>query len=132
MKNFLSIYNLEGSYFNVKLILGLSRKCTYWYNGNDFEQRFDFGNERAIFRHNYVGSELQTRIKPPTVNQTIKYLMFLGTAWITIASLVRDTRFTVQGLTEGQEYNFRIHAANENGVGPALQGANPIKVSRNF
>ncbi|KOB69329.1 Twitchin, partial [Operophtera brumata] len=35
---------------------------------------------------------------------------------------VRDTRFTVQGLTEGQEYNFRIHAANENGVGPALQG----------
>lgn len=35
----------------------------------------------------------------------------------------------MQGLVEGQEYNFRIHAANENGVGPALDGANPIKVS---
>lgn len=51
-----------------------------------------------------------------------------GTTWITIASSVRDTKFTVHGLTEGQEYNFRIHAANDNGIGPGLEGVNPIKV----
>lgn len=51
-----------------------------------------------------------------------------GTIWITIASSVRDTKYTVLGLTEGQEYNFRVHAANENGTGPGLECANPVKV----
>lgn len=74
--------------------------------------------------------------KPPTYDGGLPVTHYLierndisGTAWITIASSVRDTKFTVQGLTEGQEYNFRIHAANENGIGPALEGANPIKVN---
>lgn len=73
--------------------------------------------------------------KPPTYDGGMPVTHYVierndisGTAWITIASSVRDTRFIVQGLTEGQEYNFRIHAANENGIGPALEGANPIKV----
>merc|ERR1719189_243443 len=47
--------------------------------------------------------------------------------WIVIASFCKSTTFTVQGLTEGQEYLFRILAANNNGHGPPLDGVNPIK-----
>ncbi|KAK7065507.1 Immunoglobulin like [Halocaridina rubra] len=47
--------------------------------------------------------------------------------WITINSFCRDCTFTVQGLTEGQEYLFRVIAVNENGMGPPLTGVNPIK-----
>jgi hypothetical protein len=47
--------------------------------------------------------------------------------WIVIASFCKLTTFAVQGLTEGQEYLFRILAANANGTGPPLDGVNPIK-----
>ena len=47
--------------------------------------------------------------------------------WIVIASFCKSTTFAVQGLTEGQEYLFRILAANNNGTGPPLDGVNPIK-----
>jgi hypothetical protein len=47
--------------------------------------------------------------------------------WIIIASFCKSTNFTVQGLTEGQEYLFRILAANNNGNGPPLDGVNPIR-----
>ncbi|MPC46234.1 Twitchin [Portunus trituberculatus] len=47
--------------------------------------------------------------------------------WITINSFCKDCSFTVQGLTEGQEYLFRVMAVNDNGMGPPLTGANPIK-----
>ncbi|KAI5639981.1 immunoglobulin i-set domain-containing protein [Phthorimaea operculella] len=72
--------------------------------------------------------------KPPTYDGGLPVSHYVvercdisGAVWITIASSVRDTRFTVQGLVEGQEYNFRVHAANENGIGPACEAANPIK-----
>lgn len=54
------------------------------------------------------------------------------THWITICSFCRDTTFTAQGLTEGQEYLFRVMAANDNGIGPALDGTNPIKAKAPF
>ena len=47
--------------------------------------------------------------------------------WIVISSFCKNTTFTVQGLTEGQEYLFRILAANVNGTGPPLDGVNPIR-----
>ena len=47
--------------------------------------------------------------------------------WIVIASFCKSTNFAVQGLTEGQEYLFRILAANVNGTGPPLDGVNPIR-----
>ena len=47
--------------------------------------------------------------------------------WIVIASFCKSTNFAVQGLTEGQEYLFRILAANVNGNGPPLDGVNPIR-----
>ncbi|KAF2885739.1 hypothetical protein ILUMI_20443 [Ignelater luminosus] len=47
--------------------------------------------------------------------------------WIVISSSCKDTTFTVQGLTEGQEYLFRVMAVNDNGMGPPLEGTNPIK-----
>lgn len=52
--------------------------------------------------------------------------------WITIASSVRETYFTVQGLTEGQEYIFRVMAVNDNGMGPPLEGLNPIRAKAPF
>ena len=48
-------------------------------------------------------------------------------SWITISTFCKDCYFTVQGLTENQEYEFRIRAVNDNGMGPPLDGANPIK-----
>ena len=47
--------------------------------------------------------------------------------WIIISSFCKQTTFLVQGLSEGQEYLFRILAANANGTGPPLDGVNPIK-----
>ena len=47
--------------------------------------------------------------------------------WIVIASFCKSTNFAVQGLTEGQEYLFRILAANVNGTGPSLDGVIPIR-----
>lgn len=54
------------------------------------------------------------------------------THWIIINSNCKDTTFTVQGLTEGQEYLFRIMAVNDNGMGPALEGTNPVKAKAPF
>lgn len=52
--------------------------------------------------------------------------------WITISSSCKDTTFTVQGLTEGQEYLFRVLAVNDNGMGPPLEGTNPIRAKAPF
>lgn len=54
------------------------------------------------------------------------------THWIVVSTQCKDTTFTVQGLTEGQEYLFRVMAVNENGIGPALEGTNPIKAKAPF
>jgi hypothetical protein len=54
------------------------------------------------------------------------------THWIIVSSLCKETTFTVQGLTEGQEYLFRVMAVNENGMGLPLEGTNPIKAKAPF
>lgn len=46
--------------------------------------------------------------------------------WICISTTCKDTNFHVQGLTEGNEYIFRVMAVNENGMGPPLEGTNPV------
>ncbi|KHN73749.1 Twitchin [Toxocara canis] len=46
--------------------------------------------------------------------------------WTEVATCVKDTSFTVTGLFEGHEYEFRVSAANENGQGPPLVGDNPV------
>ncbi|XGW29138.1 hypothetical protein V3C99_008720 [Haemonchus contortus] len=46
--------------------------------------------------------------------------------WTVVASSVRDLSFTVQGLFENHEYEFRVSAANENGQGVPLVGENPV------
>ncbi|XP_013148822.1 PREDICTED: twitchin isoform X2 [Papilio polytes] len=68
----------------------------------------------------------------PITHYVVERIDVSGTTWITIASSVRDTKFTVHGLTEGQEYNFRVHAANDNGIGPGLEGVNPVKAKAPF
>ncbi|KAE8573900.1 Putative twitchin [Halyomorpha halys] len=55
-----------------------------------------------------------------------------STHWICISTTCRDTTFTVQGLTEGNEYLFRVMAVNENGMGPPLEGVNVIKAKAPF
>lgn len=55
------------------------------------------------------------------------------TQWITISMFgCKDTHYSVQGLTEGQEYLFRVMAVNENGMGPPLEGSNPVKAKAPF
>ncbi|GBO35254.1 Twitchin, partial [Araneus ventricosus] len=46
--------------------------------------------------------------------------------WIVASSYCRELVFTVQGLTEGGEYLFRVMAVNENGQSQPLEGTNPI------
>lgn len=46
--------------------------------------------------------------------------------WIVASSFVKECTFTVQGLTEDAEYEFRVSAVNENGQGPPLNGDGPI------
>lgn len=52
--------------------------------------------------------------------------------WIVVSSFAKDCSFTVQGLTENQEYVFRVMAVNENGHGPPLDGLNPIRAKAPF
>ena len=49
------------------------------------------------------------------------------THWVIVSSFCKETTCIVHGLTENQEYLFRVMAVNENGMGPALTGVNPIK-----
>ena len=46
--------------------------------------------------------------------------------WISASSFCKDTIFTVQELTEGCEYLFRVIAVNENGQSKPLVGENPV------
>lgn len=52
--------------------------------------------------------------------------------WITVLSSCKDTACTIQGLAENQEYLFRVSAVNDNGRGPPLTGANPIRAKAPF
>lgn len=52
--------------------------------------------------------------------------------WIVVSSFTKDCTYTVQGLTEMQEYVFRILAVNANGHGPPLDGVNPIRAKAPF
>lgn len=46
--------------------------------------------------------------------------------WTEVATMVKDITYTVSGLFEGHEYEFRVSAMNENGQGPPLIGDNPV------
>ncbi|GAU87381.1 hypothetical protein RvY_00244-2 [Ramazzottius varieornatus] len=46
--------------------------------------------------------------------------------WVVASSYVKECTFTVQGLNENAEYEFRVSAVNENGQGPPLNGDGPI------
>ncbi|XP_018789320.1 PREDICTED: twitchin isoform X17 [Bactrocera latifrons] len=47
--------------------------------------------------------------------------------WITVSSFCKDLSFNVQGLIENQDYIFRVMAVNDNGLGPPLEGLNPVR-----
>lgn len=77
--------------------------------------------------------------KPPSYDGGLKVTHYVverrdvtSVHWIQVASQVKSTTFTVQGLTESQEYLFRVMACNENGMGPPLEGQNPIKAKAPF
>lgn len=72
--------------------------------------------------------------KPPSYDGGLKITNYIierkdvtHDNWIVVSSYCKDTTFSVQGLTENQEYLFRIMAVNDNGVGPPLTGSNPIR-----
>lgn len=52
--------------------------------------------------------------------------------WIIVTSFCKEHSHVVLGLTEYQEYLFRVMAVNENGMGPPLEGTNPIKAKGPF
>lgn len=72
--------------------------------------------------------------KPPKVDGGKKVTQYVverrevsHQAWITATTSARDCHFTVQGLTEGAEYLFRVFAVNENGQSlKALEGESPV------
>lgn len=77
--------------------------------------------------------------KPPAYDGGLKVTHYVierkdvtGQHWITINSSCKDTTFMVQGLTEGQEYLFRVMAVNGNGMGAPLEGVNPIRAKAPF
>ena len=77
--------------------------------------------------------------KPPAYDGGLKVTHYVverkdisSTHWVTVNSQVKDTTCLVQGLTEGQEYLFRVSAVNDNGMGPPLEGQNPIKAKAPF
>ena len=41
--------------------------------------------------------------------------------------IVPETKYTVKGLKEGQDYEFRVAAENKAGVGPASEPSSPVK-----
>lgn len=46
--------------------------------------------------------------------------------WVCISTTCKEPNFFVQGLTEGNEYVFRVMAVNENGMSAPLEGTNPV------
>lgn len=48
--------------------------------------------------------------------------------WVIASSYCKDTICTLQGLTEGGEYLFRVMAVNENGQSKPLDGTNPVLI----
>ncbi|XP_072180959.1 twitchin-like [Diadema setosum] len=48
--------------------------------------------------------------------------------WTSVSNYVTQTTFTVSGLSEKIEYEFRVCAENINGVGPPLHGIEPVVI----
>lgn len=44
--------------------------------------------------------------------------------------LIKDTTFTIKGLTEGNNYEFRISAVNDTGIGNPSEVSAPPKLAR--
>ncbi|XP_058467261.1 twitchin isoform X5 [Malaya genurostris] len=47
--------------------------------------------------------------------------------WLIVSNYVKESQLIIKGLIEFSEYLFRVSAVNENGMGPALEGVDPIK-----
>lgn len=52
--------------------------------------------------------------------------------WTVVASIVKDTNYTINGLYESHEYEFRVSAVNDNGQGPPLNGDGPVVAKMAF
>ena len=77
--------------------------------------------------------------KPPTYDGGLKITHYVVERkdismdhWIVVSSFCKDLTYTVQGLTENQEYVFRVMAVNDNGHGLPLDGLNPIRAKAPF
>ncbi|TMS38626.1 hypothetical protein L596_005310 [Steinernema carpocapsae] len=71
--------------------------------------------------------------RPPTddggsriTNYVIEKRDVIKDEWTVVASAVRDLSFTVPGLFDGHEYEFRVSACNENGQGAPLTSDHSI------
>ena len=65
----------------------------------------------------------------PVFNYIIEYRKKNSPRWTKATeATVPETTFSVTGLTEGADYEFRISAENKAGVGPASKPTKPVKV----
>ncbi|XP_050099300.1 twitchin isoform X8 [Anopheles aquasalis] len=72
--------------------------------------------------------------KPPTTDGGRKITHYIverrdikSPHWLIVSNYVKESQLIIKGLIEGSEYLFRVSAVNENGIGPALEGVDPIK-----
>ena len=52
--------------------------------------------------------------------------------WTSVSNYVTNIPFTISGLSEKVEYEFRVCAENFNGTGPPLHGTEPVVIVTPF
>ncbi|KAI8775760.1 titin isoform X2, partial [Biomphalaria glabrata] len=70
----------------------------------------------------------------PIFNYVVEYRPVSTTQWIHANETltVPDTTFSVTGLKENKEYEFRVSAENKAGVGEASKATRPVKVVKSI
>lgn len=80
-------------------------------------------------------SSVALKWTPPTadggapVSYIIEFRKSGSAAWRRANSVpVQETNFSVTGLTEGEEYEFKVTAENKAGLGPSSEISQPVRV----
>ena len=64
----------------------------------------------------------------PIQSYTVEQRQANRRMWTPVSNYITNIPFTISGLSEKIEYEFRVCAENFNGVGPALHGTEPVVI----